>query len=207
MDLEKIKELAWETMGHRQANPQREPGYIFYHGQRVGKIALQLRELVFPFQDQDDGVILVGSWFHDVGKGIEPHWEYGALVVERILEEHCSSKQLEQIVEIVGNHTLRKEKQQPDYVQLIQDADILDHFGTQEIWLNFWHTAYARQNMDYALEFYDVKYHKQVEKVRGLLNYQQSVEFFNEKDRFVCSFVERLRLEGIGGLVGVLGKD
>ncbi|NMA61728.1 MAG: HD domain-containing protein [Firmicutes bacterium] len=207
VDLDQIQKVAFETMGHRQVNPQREPGYIYYHGQRVGKIALQLRELIFPFQDQDDGVILVGGWFHDVGKGIEPHWEYGALLVERILGEHCSVDQLEQIREIVGNHTLRKEKEYPHYVQLVQDGDILDHFGSQEIWLNFWHTAYHKQNLDYALEFYETRYQKQVVKVRELLNFEESVEFFNEKDRFVRSFVERLRKEGMGDLVGYKGKD
>jgi uncharacterized protein len=201
--LDQIEEVAWETMGHRQVNPQREPGYIFYHGQRVGKIALQLRELVFPGQDQDDEIILVGSWFHDVGKGIEPHWEYGAILVERILQDYCSPENLDQIVEVVRGHTLRKEKEYPHYVQLVQDGDILDHFGSQEIWLNFLHTAYQRENLAYALEFYDTRYHDQVAKVRGLLNYRQSVEFFDEKDRFVRSFVERLRLEGTGGLVGI----
>lgn len=43
MDLAAIKELAWQSMGERITHPQREKGFIYYHGQRVAAIALQLR--------------------------------------------------------------------------------------------------------------------------------------------------------------------
>ena len=202
MDLSVLKEQAWQVMGKRYSHPDREPGYAFYHGQRVGKIALQLRELIFPGEEDFDDVILVGAWFHDVGKGIEPHWEYGALICEQLLCNYCAPLQLEQITEIVRGHTLRKQKEYPHYVKLVQDADILDHFGSQEIWLNFWHSAYRRQALEHSLQFYSDHYVEHVEKVRGLLNYEQSVEYFDEKDSFVREFVERFRREGSGELIG-----
>lgn len=202
MDLDLIKRQAWESMGRRYSHPDREPGYAFYHGQRVAKIALQLRELIFPEQDGNDELILVGGWFHDVGKGIEPHWEYGALICREILRDYCTAAQLETIVEIVEGHTLRKHKSYPYYVQLIQDADILDHFGTQEIWLNFWHSAFHRETVEHALEFYTGGgYAENAQRVRSLLNYPQSVALFDEKDRFLQTFVERFRREGQGELI------
>lgn len=202
MDLNALKQQAWQSMGKRFSHPEREPGYAFYHGQRVGKIALQLRELIFPGEDSLDEVILVGAWFHDVGKGIEPHWDYGALICQTLLQEFCSPYQLAQIVEIVQGHTLRKQKDYPHYVQLVQDADILDHFGSQEIWLNFWYSAYHRNTLADSLKYFAEDYSTHVQRVRSRLNYKQSVEFFDEKDRFVQEFVERLRLEGQGELVG-----
>lgn len=202
VDLVKIQKVAWETMGKRQTHPQREPGYIYYHGQRVGKIAVTLRELIFPLQKLEDPILLVASWFHDLGKGIEPHWKYGAFLAGDLLKDHCSEVELEKIQEIIHCHSLRKEQDYPDYVKLVQDADILDHFGSQEIWLNFLYTAHARQNVDYVVEYYDFKYEQHLEKVRGLLNYPESVEFFDEKDLFVRSFIERFAREGRGELVG-----
>lgn len=202
MDLKQIREQAWQAMGERQSHPYREPGFIYYHGQRVGKVALQLREIIFPEEEQDDEVILIGSWFHDVGKGIEPHWEYGALIVEKILNGYCPQTKLDKVVEIVGGHTLRKEKAYPSYVKLVQDADILDHFGSQEIWLNFLYSAHTKKGIPDSLEFYDGEYGELVAKVRKLLNYEESVAFFEEKDQFVRTFVERFRLEGAGELIG-----
>ena len=202
MDLGLIKEKAWQSMGKRHSHPDREPGYAFYHGQRVAKIAVKLRELVLPDQDRDDDVILVGSWFHDVGKGIEPHWDYGALICREILKGHCPSVKLEQIVEIVGGHTLRRTKEYPHYVKLVQDADILDHFGSQEIWLNFWHSAYRRETLEHSLGFYRDSYAENVQRVRALLNYPESVEFFDEKDDFVRDFIERFVKEAEGRLIG-----
>lgn len=202
MDLDLIREIAWQSMGKRHSHPDREPGYAYYHGQRVAKIAGRLRELIFPGSDIDDDVILVGSWFHDVGKGIEPHWTYGALMAKEMLKGHCPPCKLQQIVEIIGAHTLRKTKDYPHYVRLVQDADILDHFGSQEIWLNFWYSAYRRETVEHTLDFYRDSYVKNAQRVRRLLNYSESAEFFDEKDQFVRSFVERLRSEAAGELIG-----
>ncbi|NLJ81191.1 MAG: HD domain-containing protein [Firmicutes bacterium] len=201
MDLEQIKELAQSTMGRRQSHPYRQPGYIFYHGQRVGNLALTLRELVFPGQIEDDDVILVGSWFHDVAKGLEPHWEYGALLAGKLLEGRCSQNQLDQIQEIIKGHTLRKEKFYPHYVQLVQDADLLDHMGTQEIWLSFLHAAGSGRDAGSVLDFYKKEYKEKIARDRLLLNYSQSVEIFEEKNRFVEDFAARLARENQGYIV------
>lgn len=201
MDLVVIKDKAWQSMGKRLSHPDREPGYAYYHGQRVAKIALTLRELILPDEQIYDDVIRVGGWFHDVGKGIEPHWTYGALICQELLEDLCSPAKLEQIVEIVGSHTLRKTKEYPHYVKLVQDADILDHFGSQEIWLGFWHSAFRRETVDYMLEFYADSYEPNTKRVRDLLNYPESVAFFDEKDRFVKGFIERFAREAQGDLV------
>lgn len=201
MDLAVLKDLAWRAMGTRISHPGREPGFVYYHGQRVAQIALQLRELIFPGEDSLDEVILVAGWFHDVGKGLEPHWEYGALVAREMLKDFCTPDELEKIVEMIAGHTLRKQREYPSYVQLLQDADILDHFGSLEVWLNFYHCASHSQGVDAALQFYAEEYEREVASVRSLINFAAAAEIFEEKVCFVRSFVERLRREARGEIV------
>lgn len=201
MDLDAIREKALEMMGKRRSHPNREPGYIYFHGQRVGSIALQLRKLIFPGKQEHDQVILVGSWFHDLAKGLEPHWEYGTLLASRILHSFCPSEQLSLILEIIECHTLRKERQYPFYVRLVQDADLLDHFGSQEVWLNFYHSACTGAGTAASLAYFEGRYGKQARKLRKLLNFEESVHFFDEKDQFVREFAERFRQEAEGRLM------
>ena len=202
MNLEEIRKLAFKHMGKRKSHPYREQGFIYYHGQRVGEIALHLRKRIFPQQSKFDDVILIASWFHDLGKGIEPHWEYGALLAREILAPYCKPAELEQIVEIIGSHTLRKQgASYPEYVKLVQDGDILDHFGTVEIWMNFLHNAHSEGTMFDSVRFYKEEYSKHAQTVRQLLNYSESVEIFDEKDQFVREFAARLEVEARGQLM------
>ena len=202
MNLEEIRGLAFKHMGKRKAHPYREQGFIYYHGQRVGAIALHLRKRIFPQQSNLDDVISAASWFHDLGKGIEPHWEYGALLAREILAPYCTPVELEQIAEIIGSHTLRKQGDSyPDYVKLVQDADILDHFGTVEIWLNFFHSAYSEGTMLDSVRFYKEEYSGHAQIVRQLLNYSESVKIFDEKDQFVREFAARMEVEARGHLM------
>ncbi|TCZ79287.1 hypothetical protein E0485_05310 [Paenibacillus albiflavus] len=78
MNIQTINEIALKTMSKRKSHLRRERGFIYYHGERVGKIALKLRENLFPDQASMDDIIYVGSLFHDVTKGIEPHNITGA---------------------------------------------------------------------------------------------------------------------------------
>jgi hypothetical protein len=41
-----------------------------------------------------------------------------------------------------------------------------------------------------------------VKKVRALLNFSQSAEFFDEKDQFIRDFMERFAKEAEGELLG-----
>lgn len=201
MDLDALRELAWRSMGKRRTAAEREPGFVFHHGQRVAKIALQLRELVFPGDASLDEVILVGGWFHDVGKGIEPHWQYGAILAREMLQPHCSPEELERIVEIVGCHTLRKEREYPYYVQLVQDADVLDHYGSMDVWLDFRYCAVFGHREEEALEFYGEKYEENVARISRLLNFPVAVEIFQEKTSFVWEFAQRFWREARGELI------
>ena len=80
MDMENIAHIAFDNMARRKANPSREKGYIFYHGQRMAKMAMNLCDKL-DYHD-DRRVIYVAALFHDIAKGLNPHNEMGHISPE-----------------------------------------------------------------------------------------------------------------------------
>lgn len=199
MDLAEIKELAFKHLGNRKAHSERERGFIYYHGQRVANIALELRKMILPADDANDEAIIAAAYFHDIAKGIEPHSYYGSILVRDILKDHCSLEELELICEIIRYHQFRdKSKKYNDYIKIIQDADILDHGGVVEIWMNFGYYVHKDGTLTDSLEFYQTEYDSLAEKMRNALNYDISLEIYDEKNRFVKDFIKRLNVEAFG---------
>jgi len=210
MDVEALRQLAFKLLGKRKTHDYREKGFIYYHGQRVAKLALNLRQLIIPGDSSKDDIITVASYFHDVAKGIEPHFEYGAILIKEILKGYCNENEIEEIAQIIGSHTLRgKNKSYPPQVKIVQDADILDHYGTLEIWLNFHYYAYHNASIEEALKFYGDEYYKQLAEVRELLNYDISKEILDDKIAFQNDFIRRFAIESQGDIAfkGILTEE
>lgn len=199
MDIKVLEEIAYKMMANRKAHIEREKGFIYYHGLRVSKVALRLREKVLKEDCSHDDIIIAACLFHDIGKGIEPHGKYGAVLARDILKEYCTEDEINEIANIIYNHSLRtKNNDYSEYVKIVQDADMLDHFGSIEIWMNFLYSAHKDQSISKALDFYDNQYKFEVEKCRELLNYEVSREIFDEKVSFAISFINRLKKESEG---------
>lgn len=199
MDLEKLKCLAYKHMGNRKAHNYRERGYIYYHGQRTANLAVELRTQILPTDDSNDEIIMAAAFFHDIAKGIEPHSIYGAIIVKEILAQYCQAKELDLIVEMIRWHQFRdKTKDYSDYIKILQDADTLDHFGVLEIWTNFLYYAYQEGNIKDSVEFYQKQFDDLVGKIRKGLNYNVSLEIFDEKIHFIKNFVKRMEIEAQG---------
>ena len=196
MDLDAMRELAHKAMVRRCTHPDRERGFVYYHGQRVAEIALQLRELIFPGEESWDEVITAAGWFHDVGKGIECTGSMGPCWSE-MLKDHCCPRSGADC----GIVSIPSANRGSTLMQLVQDADILDHFGTLDIWLDFWHCACRGKGLEDALEFYGDEYLQKVESVASLLNFPESVEILQEKMLFAREFAERFRREAAGELI------
>src|SRR5690606_1118348 len=130
------------TMGKRKSHLRREKGFIYYHCQRVANLSLNLRKQLYPDQAAMDDIMYVGALFHDVTKGIEPHHETGVHLVKQLLQEECKVDELEIVATIIAQHNNRHLQELPYYIKIVQDADILDHFGSMEIWLKFIYSAY-----------------------------------------------------------------
>ncbi|WP_425448841.1 HD domain-containing protein [Dethiothermospora halolimnae] len=199
MDINVLKEVARELMINRKAHIGREKGFIYYHGERVGKLSLKLREHILGDNSSHDDIMVIASLFHDVAKGIEPHGRYGAVLVKDILKEHCTESEIEKISEIIHYHTLRKQDNNySEYIKIVQDADVLDHFGSIEIWMNFQYSAYEDKPMYKSLEFYKNEFESHAKKCRDSLNYQVSRKIFDDKIKFVHSFIDRFKVETQG---------
>ncbi|AIQ29915.1 hypothetical protein P40081_18415 [Paenibacillus sp. FSL P4-0081] len=196
MNLDRISEIALNTMSHRKSHLQRETGFVYYHCQRVAKIALSLRKELFPDEGTMDDIMYVASIFHDVTKGIEPHQETGSVLVKSLLKDECSPEQLEFISDIIALHNIRNHEELPYYIKLVQDADMLDHFGTMDIWMKFFHSAHEEENVWDTIRFWESEeFDNYLKKSRGQLNYDRSKQIFDTKLKFELQFQERFKAE------------
>src|SRR5690606_18666887 len=103
----KINEIALKVMGKRKAHLSREKGFIYYHGQRVAKLSLNIRKELFPDDASHDDIIYTAALFHDVAKGIEPHHIHGSTLIRTLLGEACTEEELDKISEIIKHHNSR----------------------------------------------------------------------------------------------------
>jgi uncharacterized protein len=207
MNIEKINEIAFKTMSRRKSHLQREKGFIYYHGQRVAKMSINLRKDLFPNDLLMDEIIYIGALFHDVTKGIEPHNKTGAHLVKSLLEHECSREDLDKISNIIEHHNARNNDDLPFYIKIVQDADILDHFGSLEIWLKFMYSAHKEENVFDAIRLWDSEEHKSyLDSSRKALNYDLSKRIFDRKIEFETQFQDRFKLECNGDIsFGKLG--
>lgn len=201
MDREQVERIAYQAMSRRKAHLHREKGFVYRHGKRVAELSLNLRRRLFPEHSNLDDCLYAGALFHDVTKGIEPHAQTGALLTESLLREACTTEELEIVLQIIREHNSRGRDEAPFYVKIVQDADILDHFGTQEIWLNFIHQAYNESGPEESVAYWaSEEYANYFAKSRAELNYEESQAIFDEKEAFRRQFAERFALESLCGI-------
>jgi len=204
LNLEKIRKIAADNMAGRRSHLQREPGYIYYHGLRTANLAGEILEKVDNRGNGNgvtfDQVLYTGALFHDVGKGFASHHQTGAELARRLLDGVCSDAELDRICDIVRYHCIRKDRFDLDAgILSVQDADIIDHFGTQEIWLNFLHRAYNHEAQHEAIRFWDSDFFRDhIVKLRGLLNFEISKKLYDDRLEFQKLFLSRLKLEAEG---------
>ena len=199
MDIKVLKEIAYKLLSNRKSHLEREKGFIYYHGIRVSKLSLKLRKVILSEDCSHDDIIIVASLFHDIAKGIEPHGKYGAILMKDILKEYCSEYEINEIIEIIYSHNQRKKNNDySEYIKIVQDADILDHFGAVEIWMNFQYYSHKDEPMQNSVEFYNKEFDAEVQKCRALLNYDVSHKIFDDKVSFVHSFFDRFAREAEG---------
>ena len=203
MDLHQIDQIAEKLMGNRKVHQEREIGGALHHGRRVANTALSLRKIILPADSARDDVLRVAAWFHDVGKGLEPHARYGGIIVQEALKNVCTERQLAQIAELVTLHANSKlpGDAYPDLLKILQDADLLDHYGTYAIWMEFLYSAYTGKTIQQTYTYDPKTWTARCEKHRASLHYDISKRIFDERLAFVDSFYDRFRIEGQGGII------
>lgn len=201
MDFDRLNALAERWMRQRQAHLERERGSVYFHGQRVARGVLELRRRVTEDGSWDD-VLRAAALFHDIGKGIEPHAQSGAALVRGLLREEIPPESLEQVARLIETHGDRRpgEDVHDQWARLLQDADLLDHYGCYGIWMAALATSYYENAGIEAMDrFLRENYEGQADCHRALLNFPESVRIYDEKDAYMREFARRLRVESTGG--------
>lgn len=201
MDFQRLDEIAAKLMKKRKSHVEREIGAVYFHGKRVGTSVLELRRRIVPNDDSWDDALRCAGMFHDMCKGIEPHPKYAVILLREILKDELTAEELQQVCELIEKHDSRRENADHTVWQkLLQDADLLDHYGTQGVWMNFAYQCYVGQQSPQPLvEFYDGEWQKENAECLAMLNFEESRKIFNEKCAFEYSVIKRMNHECAGG--------
>ena len=198
MDLEEVNHLAKGMMKDRKSHPYQETGDAYYHGQRVACLAVELRKKVAPESEAEDSVLIAAAWLHDGAKGLEPHNRYGAILAWEGLKGICTQRQRQQIVALIENHTKKRGPHSSLHLKLLQDANVLDQYGSLAIWRDFWFSCYQDQPLQETAALDWNRWQEHCKKQREALHFSESQEAFDEKVIFLGGFYERLLKESRG---------
>ncbi len=199
MDFDGLDGIARQLMLGRRSHNERETGHVYYHGNRVMRGVMELRS-AYTADASHDELLRAAALFHDCGKALEPHDVSGAALVGEFLKDECTPDELREIRRLVLGHD-RRDGKADMWLALLQDADLLDHYGSMETWLNFLYSAYHDRPLSMSLEFYRNEYPAQAEKHRAQLNLDISRRVFDEKLRFTYALASRLEVEGAGAYI------
>jgi len=152
MNIEAIRARASEMMAKTPEVPC-EPGYRLNHGRRTEILSLEIADAEKLSVDRDP--LAMGALLHDIGKDScvkgESHAECGAHILRDKFADLMSPDEIFNVAEIIAHHYERPNskwyegKEKPVWnleILLVQDADVLDHFGTPGIWLSMHWAVY-----------------------------------------------------------------
>ena len=201
MDFTKLNEIAFRMMGKRKSHFEREVGAAYFHGLRTGKGAVALRKMLFPADSSMDDILLCAGMFHDMCKGLEPHSDNAAFLCRKVLAEELTADELDKVCSLIHAHDKRHPGTEINTVweRLLQDADVLDHYGSQGLWMSISYYAYHDQREMAVLgEFYFSEWDPQCRADRAKLNFDVSKQLFDEKVAFEAGVIRRMLREADG---------
>lgn len=201
MDRAALERIARELMLGRRSHTHRETGWLYYHGLRTAKLALSLRERLFPDERGLDDCLYAAGLFHDIGKGDEPHTESGSRMVLDVLDGHLPPEQLSLVSKWIAQHQLRghTELELSNGAKLLMDADLIDHAGSINVWLGCCHTYHDGNSIDALVDYFESGGLSTLRSWERLTWFEFSHKILKERNDFVASFMERLKLEAGGG--------
>lgn len=200
MNFSHLDDIAKKLMLGRRSHVEREIGHVYHHGKRVMNSIVELRSRITDDASHDE-LLKVAALFHDCGKGIEPHDVSGATLIGEFLSGELSSDEIQEVQRLVRHHDKRGCADDDIWRKLLQDADMLDHFGTLDVWMNFMYAAYNNEPLEEAMHYMREEYPSDCIGYRKLLNFDESKRIFDEKSAFTKSFYDRLARESAGEYV------
>lgn len=212
MDFERLNAVAEKLMKHRKAHREREAGSIYEHGQRVMKLVVMLRKEVVPEDDSMDEILRLAGMFHDIGKGIEPHAAFGAPIMLQAVKGIVTDEEAQAAARLIETHCDRRpdENVHTVWARLIQDADLLDHIGTYNIWMDIQYCAHKEMGVNEEAEFLRSKVEDYAAFHRTQLNFDVSRRIYDDRIGFYLEFMRRFLVESQGEVYRaeeVIGKQ
>ena len=200
MDFEKLNAVAVKLMKHRKAHREREAGSIYDHGQRVMKLVVTLRKEILPENDSMDDILRLAGMFHDIGKGIEPHAAFGAPIMLQAVKGIAADEEAQEAARLIAAHCDRRpdEPVHDVWEKLIQDADLLDHIGTYNIWMDIQYFAHREMSVNEAAAFLKEKAENYAAFHRTQLNFEVSKRIYDDRIGFYLEYVRRFLVESQG---------
>jgi len=201
MNLTTIKQIVKTEMSNKRSSPYNEIGDKYAHGQRTANLALWLRKQILPNDSTQDNILTVSAWFHDICNGVANHCQLGAKRTRELLTGYVTPKDLEQICQIIAVHDDRnRNNNYSKVIKLHQDADHLDHFGTLDIWRSVAYTIGNNRTIKDALDFCHNTRPTEAIRWRSELHFDISKRIFDDRNRYMQSFIDRLTIEARGGI-------
>ena len=215
MNKDAILDWARTRMERADDSPM-ETGYRLHHGERVGAIAAALAERVCPGEAPAD-LYRVAGVVHDIGKagykGPVPHGPRGAAILRAEAAQWFEPDEFELVCRMVENHYARplsrwydgKEKPVWDNpVLVLQDADLLDHFGANYFWIAFHHAVVRDESPDRFLASYEEPGTRRgkgwVLDSRRSLNFEESRHELDRRQTLATAFYREMALDVTGAL-------
>jgi uncharacterized protein len=197
-NMDKISKLAENLMLDTYSHVDRGIGDHYYHGQRVAKLAVTLRKLVLPEDASHDDILTVAGWFHDIAKSKPQHARFGAAMAGEALREYCTAEELSEITNIIRLHDDRGHPEYADFIKLQQDADLLDHFGTYNVWMTYAYRSFRHESNLLEIADFDLAdYEKHMYHI-DQCNYEVSRRICKEKRDYWRDFMKRVKVEANG---------
>lgn len=204
MDFDRLNEIAVRLLKNRKAHPEREKGSIYEHGQRVARLAVALRREVAVQDASKDDVLRLAGMFHDIGKGIEPHAEFGATLLMQAVKGVVPEEEAQEAARLIYAHCDRRPEDDDHdlWVRLIQDADLLDHIGTYTVWMDIQYAAYMDESTEQAAQRLEQNAKGYAEHCRSLLNFPVSRAIYDDRIAIYLEFAARFAEEARGNIFG-----
>lgn len=196
MDEAPILQVLRERLEDYRSHSWKEKGDKYYHGLRTAVLAKKLRRALFPEDWEADQVLTVAGWFHDLRNGQPDHERLGAKETGILLSGLCSPEQLEEVQQMIAYHDTRDHN--PAYshrLLLLQDADLLDHFGTYDVWFAFCYAAEKEMSLEEMVQWLLQERGGKRQAYFDLLNFPLSQSIYLERFDYVQQFALRMQRE------------
>ncbi len=204
MNSDAIRKRTAEIMSDSVEIPY-EPGYRLHHGERSERLSMQIADAEKLVVDRE--IVALGALMHDLGKSSclpgESHAVRGAKMVREIFADLMTPDELVQVAEIVEHHYERPNgkwydgKEKPSWnheILIIQDADVLDHFGIPGIWLSLHWAVHKKLSPARAQQEWFDSEHRETwrQEARRSLNFDTSRRMLERRLAEMDDFFQRL---------------